>query len=111
MYRKLALVGLVAASLCAPIATFASDDADADRGNAKAFVKDSAITAKIKAQLAAKHLASVAKIHVDTDANGVVWLSGTAATKHEIAQAGDIAKSTEHVVTVKNNIKLESKKD
>ena len=36
------------------------------------FVKDSAITTKVKAKLAAKHLSTLTKIKVDTDENGVV---------------------------------------
>ena len=109
MKKKLLVVGLIAAALCAPAISSAGDDADAARGDTKAYVKDSAITAKIKAQLAANNLASVARIHVDTDADGVVWLSGTAASQVEIDQAEQIAKGTEHVVSVKNAITLENK--
>jgi hyperosmotically inducible protein len=82
----------------------AGDDADMDRSHPKAFVKDSAITTKIKAKLAAKHLTSLGRIKVDTDADGVVWLSGTARSQEDIDQAVAIAKSTEHVVTVKNEL-------
>jgi len=55
-----------------------ADDVDADRSHPKAFVKDSAITTKIKSKLAAEHITSLGHIHVDTDADGVVWLSGSA---------------------------------
>jgi hyperosmotically inducible protein len=40
-----------------------------------AFVKDSAITTKIKTKLAADHPTSLALVHVDTDKDGVVWLT------------------------------------
>ena len=46
--------------------------------HAVVFVKDSAITTKIKTKLAADHITSLERIHVDTDKDGVVWLSGTA---------------------------------
>ena len=44
-------------------------------------MKDSAITAKIKAKLADEHVSSLAKVHVDTDASGMVYLSGSAETR------------------------------
>jgi hyperosmotically inducible protein len=109
MKTKLALACLMAGTLLAPIVSFAAEDADMARADAKAFVKDSAITTAIKAKLAAEHPASLAQIHVDTDANGVVWLSGTASNQGEIDQAMSIARGTEHVVAVKNHLTV--KKD
>jgi len=41
-----------------------------------AFVRDSAITMKIKAKLDAEHIAGWGRIHVNADKNGVVWLNG-----------------------------------
>lgn len=75
-----------------------------DRDHAGAYVKDSAITAKIKAKLASEHVGSLAKIHVDTDANGMVYLSGTAKTQADIDKAVSIAQSTEHVTSVRNDL-------
>lgn len=43
---------------------------------------------------------------VDTDNDGVVWLSGTAKTKAEADEAVTIASGTEGVTSVKNNIKI-----
>ena len=54
-----------------------AQDSDADRSHPKAYVKDSAITTKIKSKLAAEHITSLGRIHVDTDTDGVVWLTGT----------------------------------
>jgi hyperosmotically inducible protein len=51
-------------------------------------------------------LASLTQIQVDTDANGVVWLSGTAKTQSDVDKAVAIAKGTDGVVTVKNNLKV-----
>lgn len=90
----------------APVVCWASDDADIVRGQPSAYIKDSAITTKIKAKLAAENLSTVADIEVDTDANGVVWLSGNAPTQAHIDKAVAIAKNTEGVVTVKNNLKV-----
>ena len=77
---------------------------DADRDQPKAFVKDSAITTKIKSKLAADHLASLGRIHVDTDANGVVWLSGSAGSQEEIDKAVEAARNTDGVRGVHNHL-------
>jgi hyperosmotically inducible protein len=87
----------------------AGDDSDKDRSHPAAFVKDSAITTKIKAKLAAEHVTSLGHIHVDTDKDGVVWLSGNARTQEAIDKAGSIARETEHVKSVHNDLVI--KKD
>jgi hyperosmotically inducible protein len=73
------------------------------------FVKDSVITTKIKTQLAAEHLGSAKHIKVDTDKNGVVWMSGTANSQAEVDKAVAIASNTEGVKSV--NSKLTVQKD
>jgi len=90
---------IVIGTMLAPVA-FAADG-DSDRANPKLFVKDSAITTKIKAKLASEHLGSLKHIQVDTDQNGVVWMTGTANSQDEINQAVAIARNTEGVKTVK----------
>src|ERR1700692_4571241 len=102
---NLAITCALVGALLAPVVIY-SDDADMDRSHPKAFVKDSAITAKIKSKLAAQHLTSAARIHVDTDADGIVWLSGTARSQAEINKAVSIARHTEHVVSVKNELTI-----
>jgi hyperosmotically inducible periplasmic protein len=109
MKTKFAITCLIIGAFLAPIASFAADDRDSDRSHPKAFVKDSAITTKIKTKLAASHLTSLGRIHVDTDADGVVWLTGTARSQDDIDKAVSMAKDTEGVVAVKN--KLHIKKD
>jgi hyperosmotically inducible periplasmic protein len=99
----------VVAALVSPLATRAADVGEKDRTHPVAFVKDSVITTKIKTKLAAEKLSSLAKVSVDTDANGVVVLSGTARNQEAIDKAGSIARSTEGVASVQNNIKI--KKD
>ena|SRR5579859_916868 len=95
--------------LIGPVVALAADDSDADRTHPAAFVKDSAITTKIKAKLAAEHLTSLARIHVDTDKNGVVWLSGTARSQEAIDMAVSLARDTEHVKHVHSDLRI--KKD
>jgi len=109
MKRTFAVACLVAGMLVGPVVALAGDDSDADRAHPKAFVKDSVITTKIKAKLAAEHITSLGRINVDTDSNGVVWLSGSARTQAAIDQAIAIAKATEGVKSVKSELTV--KKD
>lgn len=101
---RIATSVLLAGVLAAPVAL--AQDADADRAHPKAFVKDSVITSKIKSKLAAEHLTSLGRIHVDTDADGVVWLTGSARTQEAIDRAVSIARDTEGVKDVKSTLKL-----
>jgi hyperosmotically inducible protein len=105
MKTKFAMACLVLAASMTPVASFAADG-DADRSHPVTFVKDSEITVKIKAQLANEHLTSLGRIHVDTDANGVVYLSGTARSQADIDKAVSIAKKTERVTSVKNELSV-----
>ncbi len=79
----------------------------ADSTTVGTYVKDSAITTKVKANLAEKHLSTLTRISVDTDNDGVVWLSGTAPTRDAKDLAEMITKSTEGVIAVHNNIVVE----
>lgn len=103
MKRSLTIAGIAAAALLAPMLSHATD-ADKDRTTPAAFVKDSAITTKIKSKLATERLSSLAKIHVDTDADGIVYLSGHARSQSEIDKVVAIASGTEHVKAVKNEL-------
>jgi hyperosmotically inducible periplasmic protein len=85
---------------CGPM-VMADDVAD---GTSHHYVKDSTITTKVKAKLAAKHLATLTRIKVDTDADGVVWLSGRAPTQDASDLAAMIAKNTDGVNSVHNDI-------
>lgn len=75
-----------------------------DSGSAGTYVKDSVITTKVKAKLAAKHLSTLTNIKVDTDADGAVWLSGKTPTKDASDLAQMITKDTDGVTAVHNNI-------
>jgi hyperosmotically inducible protein len=79
----------------------------ADSTDVGVYVKDSVITTKVKSKLAAKHMSTLTKIKVDTDKDGVVWLSGTAPTKDASDLAEMITKDTDGVRSVHNNIAVE----
>ena len=66
------------------------------------------ITTKIKTKLAAEHINSLGNIKVDTDANGVVYLSGSAHSQAAIDQAVSIARDTEGVKSVKNELTVKA---
>lgn len=109
MNTKLATACLLFGTLLGVTATSFAEDSDADRTHPVTFVKDSAITTKIKAELAAAHITSLGRIHVDTDQDGVVWLKGTARTQEAADKAVSIARGTEHVKSVHSDITI--KKD
>jgi hyperosmotically inducible periplasmic protein len=81
-----------------------ADDADRDRSSAGSYLRDSEITAKVKAKLASERLASLTSIKVDTDRNGVVTLSGRANSAAEAKKAESIARNVEGVSAVENHI-------
>ncbi|MDQ2962049.1 MAG: BON domain-containing protein [Pseudomonadota bacterium] len=105
MKYKLATTCFVIGSVLAPVAAYA-EEGDKDRSKAATFVKDSVITTKIKTKLAAEHLGSAKHIKVDTDKNGVVWMSGTANSREEMDKAVEIARNTEGVKSVKSTLKV-----
>ena len=106
MKFKLATTCFVIGTVLAPFAAYAADG-DTDRSNPANFVKDSVITTKIKAKLAAEHLGSTKHIQVDTDKNGVVWMTGTANNQDEVDKAVTIARNTEGVKSVKSELKIQ----
>ena len=105
MRSSLATTCLVLATMLAPVAAYA--DGDADRANPANFVKDSVITTKIKTKLAADHPGSAKHISVDTDRDGIVWMTGTANSQEEVNQDVAIAKNTEGVKLVKSDLKVQ----
>jgi hyperosmotically inducible protein len=103
MKKHIILCSMVALGVaCAPLAM-----ADEGATESHHVIKDSAITTKVKAKLAAKHMSTLTRIKVDTDENGVVWLSGRAPTKDASDLAAMIAKNTEGVNSVHNDITVE----
>jgi hyperosmotically inducible protein len=84
---------LVCSALCA--AMILSLPAQAD---------ESPLASKIKARLATQYYSSTSHIQVKTDADGIVWLTGTAATSDACSLAAEIAKNTDGVTAVHNGI-------
>lgn len=105
MKYKLATTCFVIGSVLAPVAAYAADG-DTDRSKPVTFVKDSVVTAKIKTKLAAEHPGSAKHIKVDTDRNGIVYLSGTTNSQQEADRAVEIARNTEGVKSVNSKLKV-----
>lgn len=116
MKYKLATSCFLIGSFLAPITTFATDvhsgtaaaERHEDRTRPMTWVKDSMITTKIKAKLATDHPGSMKHIQVDTDVDGVVWLTGTANTQAEVNAAIQTARSTENVKSVWSDLSVEN---
>jgi hyperosmotically inducible protein len=104
--KHLILAGMLAASVvCVPMVL--ADDSGTPSDSSHHFVKDSVITTKVKSKLAAKHLTTLTRIKVDTDENGMVWLSGRAPTQDAVDMAAMIAKDTDGVTSVHNGIAVQ----
>lgn len=88
-----------------PAGAMAQDSASST-SHAVTYVKDSAITTKIKSKLATQDLASLNDIHVATDSKGVVWLSGRTSTQEAADKAVSIARGIAHVTRVHSDIKV-----
>ena len=73
--------------------------------SAGAIVDDATITTKVKAKFVEDPLVKAMNIKVDTY-QGVVQLSGFANSQAEADKAGQIARSTSGVKSVKNDIRL-----
>jgi hyperosmotically inducible protein len=105
--KILILSAFLSAAMLGAAAASADQPMDSDTSHAGAYVKDSVITTKVKAKLAAKHMSTLMDVKVDTDNQGVVWLSGKAPTKDASDLAEMLAKTTDGVVSVHNRIAVE----
>jgi hyperosmotically inducible protein len=94
---------LVALAAALPAAEVFAGNADAQP---VAYAEDSAVTAKIKAKLAADSAGSLVRISVETAANGAVHLSGSAKSQADADRAVSIARSTEGVTAVNSQITI-----
>lgn len=104
MNMKLVAGCLVAGAMMLPIASYAADS----DSSATTFVKDSAITTQIKADLAEKKLSSLVHVSVDTDNHGMVTLSGTVPSQEAANRAVSIARGVKGVTSVKNHLQIAS---
>lgn len=112
MKTKLVTSLFVLGTLLAPVTALASDASERheDRAHPVTWVKDSVITTKIKTKLAADHPGSMKNIQVDTDRDGVVWMTGTANNQEEINQAVATARNTKGVKSVWSDITIKNGK-
>ena len=67
---------------------------------------ESPLASRIKARLATQYYSSTLHIQVKTDADGIVWLTGTAATSDACSLAAEVAKNTDGVTAVHNQIRV-----
>lgn len=107
MSSKLRTAAFVISALIVPFAASAADTGTT-MGDSKPVraVKDTVITAKVKSKLAAEREGYTKSVSVKTTSAGVVTLSGSVLTKEEADKAEAIAKDTEGVTSVVNNIKI-----
>jgi hyperosmotically inducible protein len=114
MKTRILVSCLAASALLASTAVLAVDAAPgataSETSRPTTFVKDSTITTKVKVKLAAEQITSLGNIHVDTDKDGIVWLSGSAGTKEAADKAVAIAEATEGVKSVRSDIKVDPAK-
>lgn len=96
------LTFVVAAAIASAINGCAATKTQTSTGQ---YIDDSAITTKVKARLVDDPVVSGLRISVETY-KGVVQLSGFANSRAEKNQAEEIAKQTEGVRSVKNDIHL-----
>jgi hyperosmotically inducible periplasmic protein len=71
-----------------------------------AHADESPLASRIKARLATQYYSSTLHIQVKTDADGIVWLTGTAATSDACSLAAEVAKNTDGVTAVHNEIRV-----
>src|SRR5450755_1759229 len=97
-------IAVLALAIMGAIGAPALYAADSDAAYPGMYVKDSAITTKVKTKLLAKEPTTLSNVKVNTDRDGIVWLSGTAPTREASDRAETIAKETDGVKGVHNNI-------
>lgn len=99
-------IAVTLALAVAPVSSWAVDGSSAAPVPPQ-FVKDSRIAGTIRTQLSNDRLTSGARIRVDSDADGVVYLSGTAGSQQAIDQAVLVAWSAKRVTAVMNSVAVQ----
>ena len=107
MKIKLATTCFVIGALLGPIAAFAVDR-DSDRTHTITFVKDSMITARVKANLFDERMGSLAHVRVDTDRKGMVVLSGRVRSQEDADKTVSIARATKGVTSVRSDMQIKT---
>jgi osmotically-inducible protein OsmY len=112
MKKKPLLIAAVSFSFTtlAPLAVFASPDADTVNTQPQGEIKDSSIKSSIKAQFATEQYNGFGLSHIDVDVNhhGVVSLEGKVSSQDAADRAVAIARATQGVREVKNQLKVKT---
>lgn len=115
MKKTSLLIATVACSLpaLATSVVFASADPTTTSGQPQVKVTDSSIKSSIKAQFAADKSNGFALSHIDVDVNhhGMVALEGKVASQEAADRAVSIARATDGVRDVKNQLKIKKTDD
>lgn len=82
-----------------------------DSASLTTYAEESATTGKVKAALARDQVLAALDIKVRSDDLGAVHLSGTARSQAEVSQATLVARSVSGVVSVQNDIVIDSPDD
>ncbi|MHB8173716.1 MAG: BON domain-containing protein [Nitrospirota bacterium] len=98
---------LSAAFAVMALATIASCAATATTRSSGEYLDDKAISAKVKADLIGDPVVKAAQIDINTY-KGIVQLSGFVDSRAAVIRAGEIARKTKGVISVKNNLQLRS---
>ena len=101
------VIGALLGPIAAPVAAFA-DDSDSDRTHPITFVKDSMITARVKANLFDERMGSLAHVRVDTDRKGMVVLSGRVRSQEDADKTVSIARATKGVTSVRSDMQIKT---
>lgn len=97
---------LLLSTLLAPVASYATDSYQ-DRSAPRIFIKDSPITARIRARLDAEDLPGLEHVKVATDRKGFVQLKGSVRTQSQADRAAGIARRVDGVTFVENDIHVD----
>jgi hyperosmotically inducible protein len=89
-----------------PLAS-AGDETLAETARARTFVKDSPVGQKVRVRLDSAGKDVFDRLHVDADAQGVVWLRGAVRVQEDAQRAVDIARATDGVKSVNSRIRIE----
>jgi hyperosmotically inducible protein len=103
--KNLTSMLFVCSALLGPVLAHAGEG-DSDRKHPLTFVKDSAITVKVKALLADDKMSTLTHIRVDTDRHGMVVLSGSVRSPEQKDKATAIARGAEGVTSVRNDLRI-----
>ena len=107
MTIKIATGCFILGALLAPVAAHAAD-ADQVRAQTTTFVKDTAITTKIKTRLAGEKLSSLALIKVETDRKGAVNLSGKVRTQEDADKDDVVLRAWDWSISIQNAVNRSS---